>query len=111
MERAEIDGIALEEEAAGPLVGEAVVCIPGAFVAETFRLLLAEKALAERYRLIAYHRRGYAGSTRTPEPVSIQRQAADCLGLLRHLGMGRAHVVGHSLGACIALQLALDAPE
>jgi len=28
-----------------------------------------------------------------------------------HLGVGRAHVVGHSTGANIALQLALDRPE
>jgi pimeloyl-ACP methyl ester carboxylesterase len=31
--------------------------------------------------------------------------------LMRHLGMARAHIVGHSSGGNIALQLALDAPE
>jgi pimeloyl-ACP methyl ester carboxylesterase len=31
--------------------------------------------------------------------------------LLRHLGIDRAHIVGHSSSANIALQLALDAPE
>lgn len=43
-------------------------------------------------------------------PVSIEQQAAQCQALLGRLRIGRAHVVGHSSGANIALQLALDAP-
>lgn len=109
MERAIIDGITFEYEVSG--TGEPVVFIHGAFIADTFRPLAAEPGLAGRYRLITYHRRGYAGSSRNPGPVSIARQAADCRGLLRHLGVARAHVVGHSLGGCIALQLALDTPK
>jgi pimeloyl-ACP methyl ester carboxylesterase len=30
---------------------------------------------------------------------------------MRHLGIERAHVVGHSSSAIMALQLALDAPD
>jgi len=110
MERAVVDGVTVEYEVAGPATGEPVVCVHGAFIAATFRPLLWEPALTGRYRLVRYHRRGYAGSSRAPGPVSVSRQAADCLGLLRHLGADRAHVVGHSLGACVAVQLALDAP-
>ena len=109
MKRATLNGITLEYEAAG--AGEPVVCIHGAFVADTFRPLLAEPSLAERYQLVTYHRRGYAGSGHTPGPTSIAQQAADCRNLLGRLGIGRAHVVGHSFGAIVALQLALDAPE
>jgi 3-oxoadipate enol-lactonase len=43
-------------------------------------------------------------------PVSVAQQAADCRGLLRYLGVARAHVVGHSYGGCVALQLARDDP-
>jgi pimeloyl-ACP methyl ester carboxylesterase len=108
MERAIVDGITLEYEVSGS--GEPVVFIHGAFIADTFRPLVAEPSLADRYRLITYHRRGYMGS-RTPGPVSVARQAADCRGLLRHLSVERAHVVGHSFGGAVALQLALDTPE
>ncbi|MGH7605776.1 MAG: alpha/beta fold hydrolase [Gemmatimonadales bacterium] len=79
-------------------------------IADTFRPLLREPSLAGRYRLILYHRRGYAGSSRASGPVSVARQAADCRALLRHLSVERAHVVGHSYGGAVALQLALDAP-
>jgi pimeloyl-ACP methyl ester carboxylesterase len=108
MERARADGTELEYEVAGS--GEPAVLIHGAFIADTFRPLLAEPSLEGRYRLILYHRRGYAGSGRGPGPVGVAEQAADCRALLRHLGVARAHVVGHSYGGCVALQLALDDP-
>lgn len=109
MEQAVVDGITLEYEAVG--TGEPVVFIHGAFIADAFRLLVAEPALASRYRLITYHRRGYLGSSRNMGPTSIKQQAADCGAVLRDVGVERAHVVGHSFGGCVALQLALDLPE
>jgi pimeloyl-ACP methyl ester carboxylesterase len=63
------------------------------------------------YRLIRYHKRGWAGSTHTPAPVSIRDHAADAAALLAHLGVRRAHVAGHSSGATVAAQLALDNPQ
>jgi pimeloyl-ACP methyl ester carboxylesterase len=109
VERATVDDITLEYEVSG--AGAPVVFIHGALIADAFRPLLAEPDLAERYRCVSYHRRGYLGSSHSADPVSIGRQAADCGGLLRHLGIERAHVVGHSYGGSIALQLALDDPD
>jgi len=109
MERANVDGITLEYEVEGS--GEPVVFIHGAHIADAFAPLMAEPALRDHFNLIRYHRRGFAGSSRADAPLSISRQAADCLGLLRQLGVQRGHLVGHSYGGAIALQLALDAPE
>jgi pimeloyl-ACP methyl ester carboxylesterase len=109
VDRAVIDGVTLEHEEVGS--GEPVVCIHGAFIADAFRPLLSERALSEYYRLISYHRRGYVGSSRAGEPMSLADQADDCRRLLAHLGVQHAHVVGHSFGGAIALQLALDAPQ
>lgn len=71
--------------------------------------LYGRDELARKYQLIHYHRRGYVGSSRGTEPLTIPRQAADAAALLRHLRVERAHVAGHSYGGIIALQLALDA--
>jgi 3-oxoadipate enol-lactonase len=71
---------------------------------------MREPALA-RHRLILYHRAGYAGSSHPWGEVTIADHARHCRGLLDHLGIERAHLVGHSSSADMALQVALDAPD
>jgi pimeloyl-ACP methyl ester carboxylesterase len=108
VKQAEVEGITLEYDLSGS--GEPVVFIHGAFIADPFKLLKTEPRLAT-YRLITYSRRGYAGSSHPARSLSLAEHAADCRALLGHLGVESARVVGHSFGGCIALQLALDAPE
>lgn len=108
MRKASFNGIELEFEERGS--GEPVMLIHGSAVADAHLPLMAELASAGQWRMVRYHRRGYAASTHPSAPIAIADQAADCLRLMRHLGIGRAHVVGHSYGGAIALQLALDAP-
>jgi pimeloyl-ACP methyl ester carboxylesterase len=107
--RAPLEGVEIEYQVRG--TGEPVVFVHAGVFAEWFEPLLKEAALRARYRLITYHRVGYAGSARVTGAVSIGQQAAQLRALLRRLGIERAHVVGHSSGGLIALQLALDAPE
>ena len=109
MEKAKINGAELEYEVAGS--GEPVLLIGTGPIADSFLPFLSEKTLVERYRLIRYHQRGQAGSTHGLGPVSFAEHAADAAALLGHLGVRRAHVAGHSTGAAIALQLAVDRPE
>jgi pimeloyl-ACP methyl ester carboxylesterase len=108
MERADINGVTLEYETQGS--GEPVVFIHGAHMGDTYRPLMTEPAL-KGYRFIGYHRRGYDGSARPEGALSISEHAADCLALLRKLDAEPAHVVGHSSGAVIGIQLSLDAPD
>ena len=108
MKHAKVNGIELEYEVVGS--GEPVLLI-SPVLADGFLPLLSEPALADHYQLIRYHKRGWAGSTHTPPPVSIADHAADAAAILDHLGMPRAHIAGHSSGAAVAAQLALDHPE
>lgn len=107
------DGLAYEDLGDG----EPVLLIHGGAIAPTFVYLANEDALSEKYRLIRYHRRGFDGSTplEGEDKLSGQDyvaiQAEDALAVLRHVGVSRAHVVGHSGGGWVGVQLAVDAPE
>ena len=89
--------------------GESILFIHGAIVADSFAPIMSQAALAG-YRLIRYRRRGYGRSDPPRGAPSIEEQADDAQALLRHLGAKQAHVVAHSGGGPIAVQLALDAP-
>jgi pimeloyl-ACP methyl ester carboxylesterase len=108
METIDVNGVELECEVVG--AGEPVLLISHV-LADCFLPLQSEPALADRYRLIRYHRRGWSGSTHTPPPVTIQDHAVDAAALLDRLGVRRAHVAGASSGAAVAAQVALDRPE
>lgn len=108
MKIATVNGVELEYEVVGS--GEPVLLI-SPVLADGFLPLMSERALADRYQLIRYHKRGWVGSSHTPPPVTIADHAADAAALLDHLGLPCAHVAGHSSGAAVAAQLVLDHPE
>jgi pimeloyl-ACP methyl ester carboxylesterase len=108
MQRASVEGLTLEYVDEGD--GEAVVLMHAGLCADWFMPFVGEPALAG-YRRIAYHRAGYAGSSHPWGELTIADQAQHCHALMRHLGIDRAHLVGHSSSALMALQLALDAPQ
>src|SRR5262245_10424448 len=108
MKKAKINGLDIEFEMKGS--GEPLLLI-SPVLADGFLPLLQERELADRYRVIVYHKRGWVGSTRTVGPVTIAEHAADAAALLDHLDIPRAHVGGHSSGAPVALELALGRHE
>ena len=109
MEHAKVNGVELGYEVVGS--GEPMLLIHGAHIADALQPLVAEPAL-ERFQRIRYHRRGVGGSTRPvdTESTSVPEQAEDAVGLLDHVGADRAHLVGHSFGGAIALELAVQHP-
>ena len=90
--------------------GEAVLLIHGSHIADSFLPLMTQPALTDGFRLVRSRRRGFRDSELRPDSGDVRGQARDALGLLEHLGVDRAHVVGHSFGGLVATQLALDEP-
>lgn len=109
MQRTILNGAEIEYEVRGS--GDPLLLIHGSILADAFLPLYIEPKIANHYRVIHFHRRGFAGSDRAEAPFSIPQQAADCCALLEHLSVSCAHVAGHSYGAVTALQMALDSPE
>ena len=94
MQLSKINGVSLEIRDQGS--GEPVVFVHGS-MGDECAAIVSEPALANHYRIIDYHRRGY-GESECPEmPVSIQQQSTDCRDLLRYLGVEQAHFVGQSV--------------
>jgi pimeloyl-ACP methyl ester carboxylesterase len=109
MEHAKVNGVELAYEVMGS--GEPMLLIHGAHIADALQPLMAEPAL-ERFQRIRYHRRGFGGSTYPVDagPTSVAVQAEDAVRLLDHVRVDRAHLVGHSFGGAIALELAAQHP-
>jgi pimeloyl-ACP methyl ester carboxylesterase len=68
-------------------------------------------ALARHFRVIVFDNRGTGYSGASGEPFSIPLFARDTACLMEVLGIARAHVLGFSMGTCIAQELALAFPE
>lgn len=109
MQRVSVNGAELEVAVQGS--GETIVFIHGGGFADSYLPLAIEPAVRDHFRTIRYRRRGFGGSTPADGLTSVADHASDCRALLDALGVVRAHVLGHSYGGSVALQVAVDAPD
>ncbi|SDH95379.1 Pimeloyl-ACP methyl ester carboxylesterase [Sinosporangium album] len=90
--------------------GPAVVLGHGFFLDHTAFAAQA-RALAPRWRVVAWDARGHGGTADDGVPFTYWDHARDVLGLMDALGIERAAVGGVSQGGFTALRAALLAPE
>ncbi|TGQ50331.1 alpha/beta fold hydrolase [Mesorhizobium sp. M1C.F.Ca.ET.193.01.1.1] len=67
--------------------------------------------MADRFDVIAIDMLGHGRSPLPPEAAELADYARQAIRLLDHLGLAKVSVVGHSMGALVAQELALQAPE
>jgi pimeloyl-ACP methyl ester carboxylesterase len=72
---------------------------------------LVVPALAQRFRVLTYDRRGHSQSQRPTTQGSTEEDVDDLAALIEHQGLVPAHVAGTSSGASLALRLAARRPE
>jgi lipase len=67
--------------------------------------------LAGRHGLVAPDLRGRGDSDKPAGPYGVRVHAEDVAAAMRHLGLGRSVLLGHSMGAYIAAAVAAEHPE
>jgi pimeloyl-ACP methyl ester carboxylesterase len=105
----QVNDIKLYYESHG--TGDPLVLIGGLGLAVAELRPLIGALAAAGYRVIAADNRGTGRSAKPPGPYTIRQMADDVAGLLTRIGVGRAHVLGISMGGRISLALALDHPK
>lgn len=90
--------------------GEPLVLIHGVGMGkEIWAPQIAE--FSRDYKVIVYDMLGHGGSELPAADVTLKDYAAQLAGLLDHLKVAAANVVGHSMGALVALEFALHYPQ
>ena len=89
--------------------GEPLVLLHGAYMnIDGMAPLLGP--LAEQRQVIALELQGHGRTADADRPITYEGMADDTAGVMEHLGIVQADVMGYSMGGGIALQLALRHP-
>ncbi len=106
MDRFDFDDVELSYEVRDG--GEPVVFVHAAPFVSWYGPLLAQ---LPGFATLTYRRQLRKPDDGPYRPLTVAEDAAICMKLLDHVGWTQAHVVGHSYGCLVALQLALDVPD
>jgi len=90
--------------------GSAVVLLHG-FGGDSDTWVFNQGPIAEHHRTFAFDLPGHGGSSRQLQDGSINGLANSIGHGMERLGLERVHLVGHSVGAAIALGLCVQHPE
>jgi len=90
--------------------GDPIVFLHGGIVSGSDYPALRDR-LAQRRTVILPDRRGHGRTDEVDGPMSYDLMARDTIAFMEAIGLPRAHVVGHSDGAIIALLVAIARPD
>jgi len=89
--------------------GKPLVLLHGGIDPDSFGSNLAE--LARSRQVIAVHLQAHGRTPDTDRPLRSETMGDDVAALIGHLNLGKADVMGYSLGAAVALQVAIRHPD
>jgi pimeloyl-ACP methyl ester carboxylesterase len=110
---APVNGLSMYYEIHGQDGGTGVplVLVHGAFSAipSSFGKLLP--LLSQSRQVIGVELQGHGRTADIDRPMSIPNSADDVVALLRHLGIAQSDILGYSMGAAVALNVAIRYPD
>jgi pimeloyl-ACP methyl ester carboxylesterase len=106
---ADVNGVHLYYETYGQ--GTPLVLLHGGVMTIDLSFATLIPTLARSHRVIGVELQGHGRTADIDREVSPAAMASDVVGLLDHLGIERAHVLGHSMGGAVALELAVSYPQ
>src|SRR5207247_8466784 len=90
--------------------GKPLIMLHGGF--GTFEMFATlSPALTENYQVIGVDLYGHGHTALTDRPIRFEYMADDIAGLIGHLGLEKADLLGFSLRCAVALQTAIRHPE
>ena len=107
---ADVNGLHLYYEVHGDS-GSPLVLLHGGMLTIDLSFAGLIPTLATRHRVVALEMQGHGRTADIDREISPAASAADVVALLDSLGIDRAHVLGHSMGAAVALELAINHPD
>lgn len=105
---ADVNGLHLYYETHGD--GSPLVLLHGGMLTVDLGFGALLPALAGRHRVIAVEMQGHGRTADIDREITPANLASDVVALLDVLGVERAHILGHSLGAAVALELGVSHP-
>lgn len=112
MERTVLNGIELAYEFATEAGAQAPVVVFSNSLGTSAAMWAPQvAALRAHMRVLTYDMRGHGASSAPAGPYSMEQLASDLIGLMDHLGIGRAYYCGLSMSGQLGLWLARHRPE
>ena len=105
---APVNGLRLYYESHGS--GQPLILLHGG-VGATERFSEILPLLSSTRRVIAADLQAHGRTADIDRPLTFEAMADDIAGLMKHLGIARADVMGYSIGAGVALRVAVRYPE
>ena len=95
----------------GPAGGKPVLLIHGVTSSNRAWQFFAAVLVPRGFTLYAVDLRGRGDSNGLPGPFGMSMHAQDVIAVMEYLGLGKVDVIGHSMGAFVAVALLGCAPE
>lgn len=106
---ADVNGLHMYYETHGD-TGTPLVLLHGGVMTIDLTYAALIPALAARHRVIGVEFQAHGATADIDRDLTYANLASDVVGLLDHLGIDRAHVMGHSMGGGTTLELAVRHP-